>query len=747
MKNVILELTRIVKAVAMVVSPTDQVELIVESISQVIGVDVCSLYRINDASEMILLASHGLAVNHEVKLPPGIGLVGLAATRRQPINIADAASHPNYLYVPGSEEEHYRSFCGVPLVRFGEVIGVLVVQSKREQKLSDDNEAFLTTLAAQLALIVSNIPTAGQTSPTCNQRMAGIKGAPGIGIGSAILCDGGELNSVPDAPCHDIESEILQWHASLATVKTAIQAEKAALGQQVSATVSAIFDVYQMLLADQALIDRVELEIRAGQWLPAALRSSIHYFCELFLAMDDPYLKARHEDIQLIGNKLFNAWRSMSVDEQRSVVPEGPVILVGAQLSVSEVANIPFERLSGIVCFEGSGLSHIAVLANAMGVPAVMGVGCLNGLQSGQRLIVDGGEGEVILRPSDALAAEFNELVSKEHQLVEQLGELRDKSATTTDGRTVRLFANIGLMADIPQGLNSGAQGVGLYRTEIPFMMRDSFPTEDEQVQDYRKVFAAYRGKPIYLRTLDIGGDKQLPYFPIDNEPNPALGWRGIRLTLDNVGLLMTQIRAMIRAAGGESNLHILLPMISSTNELDTFTLLLNDACDQLRQEAVNLCRPKIGVMVEVPAAISQLPFWADKIDFISIGSNDLSQYLLALDRGNRRVAARYDSIHPAILHEINGVVSTAKKYKLPLSLCGEMAADPAAVVLLLGMGIRTLSMSAAQLPRIKWLIRSLSIARAEDLLTQALCLHNVTAIRTLANGALQEVGFHQRGN
>lgn len=277
--------------------------------------------------------------------------------------------------------------------------------------------------------------------------------------------------------------------------------------------------------------------------------------------------------------------------------------------------------------------------------------------------------------------------------------------------------------------------------------MRDSFPTEDEQVQDYRKVFAAYRGKPIYLRTLDIGGDKQLPYFPIDNEPNPALGWRGIRLTLDNVGLLMTQIRAMIRAAGGESNLHILLPMISSTNELDTFTLLLNDACDQLRQEAVNLCRPKIGVMVEVPAAISQLPFWADKIDFISIGSNDLSQYLLALDRGNRRVAARYDSIHPAILHEINGVVSTAKKYKLPLSLCGEMAADPAAVVLLLGMGIRTLSMSAAQLPRIKWLIRSLSIARAEDLLTQALCLHNVTAIRTLANGALQEVGFHQRGN
>ncbi len=632
-------------------------------------------------------------------------------------------------------------------MQFGEVIGVLVVQSKREQKLSDDHEAFLTTLASQLALIVANTPSAGHISPPDNQRTTGVKGAPGIGIGSAILCDGGELNFVPDAACDDIESEILQWHALLATVKSAFQAERAALGPEVSTAVAGIFDVYQMLLADRALIDKVESEIRAGQWLPAALRSSIHHFCELFRAMDDPYLRARQEDIQLLGNKLFIAWRGASVDDQRSVVPDGPVILIGAQLSVSEVASIPFERLSGIVCFEGSGLSHIAVLANAMGVPAVMGVGSLHGLQSGQRLIVDGGEGEVILHPSDALTEEFNALVSREHLFVEQLDVLRDKPAKTTDGRTVRLFTNIGLVADISQGLKSGAQGVGLYRTEIPFMMRDSFPTEEEQVQDYRKVFAAYRGKPIYIRTLDIGGDKQLPYFPIDKEPNPALGWRGIRLTLDNIELLMTQVRAMIRAAGVESNLHILLPMVSSTHELDTFTLLLHDACDQLQQEAVQFCRPKVGVMVEVPAAISQLPFWAKKIDFISIGSNDLSQYLLALDRGNRRVAARYDSIHPAILHEINGIVSAARKHQLPLSLCGEMAADPAAVVLLLGMGIRTLSMSAAQLPRIKWLIRSLSITQTEDLLTKALSMHNVTAIRTLANGALQEVGFNQRGN
>ena len=299
-------------------------------------------------------------------------------------------------------------------------------------------------------------------------------------------------------------------------------------------------------------------------------------------------------------------------------------------------------------------------------------------------------------------------------------------------------------MADITPGLKSGAEGVGLYRTEIPFMVRDSFPSEDEQVQVYERVLQAYAHKPVYMRTLDIGGDKQLPYFPIHHEENPALGWRGIRFTLDNIQLLMTQVRAMIRAAAGMDNLHILLPMVISSNELTTFKELLSDALTQLREEGISVCRPKVGVMVEVPAAISQIPLWAKHIDFISIGSNDLSQYLLALDRNNSRVADRYDHVHPAVIHEVKRIVDLAKTHQLPLSLCGEMAADPIAVVLLMAMGIRRLSMSAAKLPKIKYLVRTLTLEASESILKDVLLLESTEEIRSYVNNYLEQTGFNE---
>jgi len=744
MSNTILELTRIVQEVSLVESPPEQVKLIVDSISQAIGVDVCSLYRINENQEMVLLASHGLAIVDEIKLPAGKGLVGLVAKNRHVLNIAEAPAHPDYFYVAQAREENFHSFCGVPLVRFGEVIGVLVVQSTQAQQLSKESEAFLVTLASQLALIVANVPVSKIKPPSINIQSKGVKGASGTGIGTTLLCDNSELSNVPDAVCENIDAAIKQWQDLLGFVKEEIKSEQVALGGTLSESVSGIFDAYQMLLSNQSLIDKVELEIRAGHWLPGALRLTIHYYVELFRAMDDPYLKARSEDIQYLGNKLYNAWRGEHLNEPTRIVAGETVVLVGAHVGVSDIANVPIENLAGIVCFEGSSLSHTAVLANAIGVPAVMGVADLHGLQSGELIIVDGNEGKVILHPSDAVAGEFRKLIYKERVFRKQLDVLRDEPAKTTDGEVIALYANTGLLADITPGLKNGAEGVGLYRTEIPFMMRDSFPSEDEQVDVYQRVFEAYRDKPVYMRTLDIGGDKQLPYFPISHEENPALGWRGIRFTLDNIQLLMTQIRAMIRAAEDGGNLHILLPMITSTNELDTFKQLLTDACEQLRNEGVSLLKPKVGVMVEVPAAISQLPFWKDKIDFVSIGSNDLSQYLLALDRNNARVANRYDHVHPAVLHEIYRIVTIAKKNNISLSLCGEMASDPVAVVLLLGMGIRKLSMSAAMLPRIKWLIKSVSISEMEALLVKMLRVDNVDLIRKTVCDELASLGLNE---
>ena len=734
-KNVILELSRLQKEVLELSSPAEQVRKIVDSISTVVGTDVCTLYLEDQNNSMVLMASHGLSQTGPVSIPAGKGLVGLVASSRHPINIARASEHPNFFYVEGTAEERFQSFCGIPLVRYGKVIGVLVVQSQDAQALSAESEGFLVTLSSQLAHLVADMPVTMQGAHL-NTYIRGIKGSSGIGIGLGVLCDHGDLYGVPDEPCPDIEAAITDWHRLLQQVQMEIRHEEKALGTLLSDDTSSIFSTYSSLLADRALIQKVELEIRNGNWLPGALRKSIHYFADLFLGMEDPYLRARHEDIHHLGNKLFTTFQGKNSLLQ-NIAQIDQVILIGDEVSISDIAAVPTEKLAGIICFRGSGLSHTAVLANALGVPAVMGVGQLKNLRNRERFIVDGNSGQIIRWPNDMLSGEFQHLIAEAKQLFNKLSSLRDEPATTPDGFEVSLFTNSGLLADLSPGLKYGAQGIGLYRTEIPFLVRDSFPSEDEQVQVYSQVFAAYAGKPVYMRTLDIGGDKQLPYFTISNEDNPALGWRGIRFTLDNIQLLMTQVRAMLRAAGSSGRLHILLPMISSVDELNTFNQLLTEAQDQLRHENMDIAVPRLGVMVEVPAAISQLGFWSKHIDFVSIGTNDLSQYLLALDRNNARVANRYDHMHPAVIHEIYRVVNLARENNLPLSLCGEMASDPLAVILLLGMGITTLSMSATRLARIKYLIRAMPQYHARSVLEQCLQLDNVQDIRAVLHSTL----------
>jgi phosphotransferase system enzyme I (PtsI)/phosphotransferase system enzyme I (PtsP) len=315
---------------------------------------------------------------------------------------------------------------------------------------------------------------------------------------------------------------------------------------------------------------------------------------------------------------------------------------------------------------------------------------------------------------------------------------LKDHPAITPDGFRVRLYANTGLLTDISPGLERGAEGIGLYRSEIPFMVHANFPTEEEQFQIYRNVLTAYTGKPVHMRTLDIGGDKALPYFSF-TEQNPSLGWRGIRFTLDNAPIFMTQLRAMLRASEGMDNLRVLLPMVSRVDEVDGFQELLTDACNQLAEEGHHIARPAVGIMVEVPAAVALLPFIARRIDFISIGSNDLAQYLLAVDRNNPRVSGMFDNLHPAVIHEIHRITTEARQFDLPVGLCGEMASDPLAVVLLLGMGVDTLSMNAFNLLRIKWLIRSMPRTVAEKVLERALDLEHEDEIRSLTKEMLVE--------
>ena len=739
----LIELTRIIQRAAHAGSTEEQVQLIVDAISDVIATDVCSLYRQTPDGDMVLIASHGLTRGHPIVIPANHGLVGRVVQSRHSINLSNPEEHPDYYYVPGSNEERYHSFCGVPLVHKGSVIGVLVVQSQHAETLAMEQEAFLSTLGTHLASLVTSLPIQFSPEPAQSKHRQGISGAPGIAIGIASVRRLDELASVSESPCKDIPTALAQWSSLKALVTDELKRERNVVEQALGESLAAVIDAYQMLLEDPYFDDRVTGEIRAGKSLTWALKQAVDYFSEQFQSMDDPYLRARHEDIEQLGEKLYMAWlrEAGSATDTLANDSHSPIILVGRQLSISEIVGLPSKQLAGIVCLAGAALSHIAVFANALGIPAVMGVGEL-AVRDGETLIVDGDSGEVIASPEAAVSDEYEEIIRNRKVFERRLRVGHDLPAITTDGVRVTLLANSGLQADLQPGLRSGAEGIGLYRTEIPFMIRQNLPSETEQYEVYREVIDTYAGKPVYIRTLDIGADKPLPYLPTVEEENPALGWRGIRFTLDNLQLLMTQFRAIMKAAAGREDVHLLLPMVGSTGELDRCIELLDEALDQLLKEGETICRPKLGVMIEVPSSISLLPFWQKKLDFISIGSNDLSQYLLALDRNSPLVGKLYDPLHPAVIHELLRIVRTAKQYQLPVSLCGEMASDPVAVLLLLGMGVRQLSMSASKLPLIKWLVRSISIAEAESFLADSLTADDAAKIRKLSEALIKKAGI-----
>lgn len=740
MNNFMLELTRITHKAALAETPREQVQLIVSAITEAIDIDVCTIYRRNVDGDMYLLATHGLANRHPIIIPQNIGLVGLVAKSKHTINIIEPAEHADYYFVRQSDEVELHSFCGAPLVHHGEVIGVLVVQSRKAVLLDQEQEAFISTLAAHLALLLSGMPLEKGKDSKYNQRSTGICGASGTAIGEIQLVKSAHLMDFPDSHADDPQHELAQWLELKKTVAAEVQQERNAVEKQLGESLASIVDIYQVLLADHKFGNKVESYLSSGLGLLTAIKHTVRYFSDLFQSMDDPYLRARHEDIDYLGDKLYQAW--LGKNSYKSTVQiSAPIVLMGSHISVSDIISLPAEHLVAIVCFSGAALSHIAVFANALGIPAVMGVGELKELSDGEQVIVDGNIGQIIRNPSNPVIKEYRSLADSQLHIDQKLQTLHDKPAITSDGVHIELFANSGLQADVMPGVHNGADGIGLFRTEIPFMIRNSLPSEDEQIEVYQHVFQAYSGKPVYIRTLDIGGDKPLPYLPIIEEENPALGWRGIRFTLDNLQLMITQLRAIIRAANGRENIHILLPMLSTTSQLDKCIELVDMVCAQLTDKGITLLRPKIGIMVEVPAVIPLLQFWHTKLDFISIGSNDLSQYLLATDRNNPFVGKLFDSLHPAIIHELKRIIDISDRYKLPLSLCGEMASDPVAMIILIGLGMRRLSLSSSRLPLIKWIICNLSIEDAQRFSQQALSLDNADAIRQLGLSTLAMLG------
>jgi phosphotransferase system enzyme I (PtsP) len=729
----------------------EALDIMVKRIANALATEACSVFLLDRRRGCyVLVATQGLNPNGigKIRVPINKGLIGLIGDREEPLNVDDATKHPNFFHVAEAKEDAYRAFMGTPIIYHRQVLGVLIVQQTEPRRYDESEEAFLVTLAAQIAVNISHAESMGALNalldgtrqPVHDQIYTGVAGSPGIGMGTGVVVFAPfDLDTVPDRTPDDVELEIDMLHSAFASVREDLQLLSERLSSTLPKEELALFDVYQKILDSADLGAEVEEHIRAGNWAPGALRETIAIHTRRIETLESEYMRERADDIKSLAQRvlvyLHKNERAEPKYSERS-------ILIGDMLTPADLAEVPEGCLAGVICSRGSSNSHIAILARAMRVPTVMGVGeaPIFELQD-EEIIIDGYYGQVYIAPGETLRAEFNRLLEEEKKLDAALDEIRELPAVTLDDHQINLMVNTGLGADVSFALASGAEGVGLYRTEIPFMMRDRFPSTEEQRIIYRQLLASFAPRPVILRTLDVGGDKPLPYFPIE-EDNPFLGWRGIRITLDHPEIFLSQIRAMLRASEGLNNMRIMLPMVTDVSEVDEAMRLMRKAFVEVRDEGYDIEMPQIGVMIEVPSAAYQSRALAKRVDFLSVGSNDLTQYMLAVDRNNSRVTGLYDSLHPAVLRSLIQIVEGGHQEGKHVSICGELAGDPAAVMLLLAIGFDSLSMNASSVGRVKWIVRHITKKKAAQLLQEVLGMESAVMIRCHVELALERAGL-----
>lgn len=731
---------------------TSALEIIVDRVQSTMETEVVSVYLLDEErGEYVFMATRGLneAAVGSLTMALDEGLVGLVGQRAEPINLTEAASHPQFKPIDALGEEPYTTFLGVPIIHHRKVLGVLVVQQRLKRRFDESEEAFLITLSAQLAGVIAHARATGALSMSEStkdlpaSRFMGKSGSTGVAMGtSVILFPEAELSSVPDRTTENVTEEIEEFRQAVAETRLEIKNISGMLAGQLKPEELGLFDAYMHMLDESAISGEVIALIETGIWAQTALRQVIDAHVATFESMEDTYLRERGSDVLDLGQRVLAKLQTRV--ERRPNYPR-KTILVAQELTPAMLVEVPRGKLQGLVSVKGSGSSHVAILAKGMGIPIVMGVEDLPiHLLENKPVIVDANAGVVITYPSREQQNHYRRLVKEEKTLIEGLDALKEERSETSDGHRVRLWVNTGLMTDAETSLDRGAEGVGLYRTEVHFMMNDRFPTEEEQRVIYREHLKAFAPRPVTMRTLDIGGDKALSYFPIQEE-NPFLGWRGIRVTLDHPEIFLGQVRAMIRANEGiEAYLRIMLPMVSSVAEVDEAQRLISQCYREIIEEGIEVEMPDVGVMIEVPAAVYQARDIIRRVDFLSVGSNDLIQYMLAVDRNNARVADLYQEFHPAVLHALRDVVNAAHAEKKPLGICGEMAGNPAAAILLTAMGFDVLSMNSNNLLMVKWAIRSFSMVQAKRILTKVLKMDNAYLIKNYVEEELRRAGLGQ---
>ncbi len=720
-------LRRLRELMAEPLEPQDRLDRIVRQIAQNMVAEVCSFYVLRSDGVLELYATEGLNPDavHLAQLKMGQGLVGTIAAGARPLSLSDAQSHPAFTYLPETGEEIYHSFLGVPILRAGRTLGVLVVQNKAKRNYRDDEMEALETTAMVLAEMIATGDLKKVTRPGLEldlSRSITVEGdaySEGIGLGHAVLHEPRIV--VTELLNDDIDAELARLEDALDSLRISIDDMLSRRDVSMEGEHRAVLEAYRMFAHDRGWVRKLEEAIRNGLTAEAAVEKVQSDMRARMMHMSDPYLRERLHDFDDLANRLLRQLTGFSAKMHQEDFPESAIIVARA-MGAAELLDYDRPKIRGLVLEEGAVTSHVVIVARAMGIPVVgQAAGIVSMTENGDSIIVDGDDGKAHLRPVADLQSAYAEKVRFSAKRQEQFRALRPVEPVTRDGVAVTLQMNAGLLVDLPQLEESGASGVGLFRTELQFMIASTMPKVEEQERFYRSALKQSGGKPITFRALDIGGDKVIPYFRAANEENPALGWRAVRLALDRPGILRMQLRALLRASAG-TELRLMFPMVAEIAEFRAARALINKEVGHLSRFGYDLPRKiQIGAMLEVPSLMWQLDELMVEADFVSVGSNDLFQFTMAADRGNARVSNRFDPLGRTFLRLLRQIVDAAETRNTPLTLCGEMAGRPLPAMALLGLGFRTISMAPAAIGPVKSMLLALDVGKLRDVMLPAL--------------------------
>jgi phosphotransferase system enzyme I (PtsP) len=691
-----------------------RLDRIVKQIAGVMVTEVCSIYLKRQDGSLELFATEGLnpGAVHNTFMKRGEGLVGRCAELAVPINEPDAQNHPAFSYRPETGEEIYHSFLAVPVLRDGDVLGVLTVQNKTHKEYSDEDVEVLQTTAMVLAEHLVTGAVAGVNAGSEFSRAVGhvVRGqslSEGLALGHVVLHQPRVV--VTELKAEDPEEENRRLETAVEELKASVdemleQGEMAATGEH-----REVLEAYRMFAHDRGWLRRMNEAIQRGMTAEAAVERVQNDTRARMLRQADAYWHERLRDLDELSDRLLRILAGRPRNGVVTAKLPHDTVLVARTMGPADLLDYDRSRLRGLVIEDGGGQSHVAIVAKALGIAAVGHArGVMERVDEGNPIIVDADSGEIHIRPSSEVIAAFGDKARFQARRHRKYRALRDRPAITKDGQKIDLHINAGLLMDVPHLAQSGADGIGLYRTELQFMISATLPRLERQIQMYRSVIDEAHGKPVVFRTLDVGGDKVLPYLRQPAEENPALGWRAIRLSLDRPGLLRTQVRALLRATAGQE-LRLLLPMVSAVGEFDMARALIDRELDLLRRRGMSdPIKVLVGAMIEVPSLLYELDALMPRVDFVSVGSNDLLQYLFAADRNNTRVAGRYDPLSAVSLRALGAIAQAAGRHNKPLSLCGEMAGRPLEALALIGLGYRSVSMAPVSVGPVKSMVLSL---------------------------------------